>query len=103
MAITMARWWLLLCGGVLIGMGLLLHGQVWSMHSLREEVRGTFFLWRALGQLTFVFQDDLTTAALWAHECPAEVLDESERAATAMLVLGALCAVGSTLLRATKR
>lgn len=103
MAITMARWWLLLCGGVLIGMGLLLHGQVWSMHSLREEVRGTFFLWRALGQLTFVFQDDLTKAALWAHECPADVLDESERAATAMLVLGALCAIGSTLLRATRR
>jgi hypothetical protein len=103
MAITMARFWTLLCGGVLIGMGLLLHAEVWSMHYLREEVRGTFVLWRALGQLTFVFQDDATKAALWAHECPGEVLDESEHAATAMLVLGAVCAIGSVLLRAPKR
>jgi hypothetical protein len=103
MAITMARVWTLLCGGILIGMGVLLHAQVWSMHYLREEVRGTFFLWRAIGQLTFVFQDDATQAALWAHECPAEVLDESEHAATAMLILGSLCAIGSALLRAPKR
>lgn len=99
MAFRVARWWLVLVGGVLTGMGMLLLAQVNTMFYLRDEVGGTFFLWRALGQLTFVWQDDLTQAAIWADQCPESVLRESERGAITMMVIGALLGVGSLFVR----
>ena len=99
MLLALARWWLTILGGALIGGGLLLHAQVETLHALRSEVHGTFFLWRAVGQLTFVWQDDLTQAALWAGEVPAEVLRESSRGAWALVAVGTVLAVGSRFLR----
>jgi hypothetical protein len=103
MALRLARWWVVLLGGVLLGMGILLHAQVTTMFQMRDEVGSTFFLWRALGQLTFVWQDDLTKAAIWANECPEPVLRESRRAALTMMLLGALFCVGSAFIRKPRK
>lgn len=99
MLLSVARWWVMVVGGFLIGAGALLYGQVTTLHYLRHEVHSTFFLWRSLGKLTFVWQDDVTKAALWADECPIEVLRESERGAMTLVVVGAILAIGSLFLR----
>lgn len=103
MALAIARWWVVLVGGTLLGAGALLYGQVTTLYHLREEVHSTFFLWRALGHLTFVWQDDVTQAALWADECPESVLRESAHGAWTMMALGAVLCVGSAFLRKARR
>jgi hypothetical protein len=54
--IGIARWLFTLVGGVLVGAGLVLHGQVALARYMRDEVDNTFFLWRALGEATIVSQ-----------------------------------------------
>ncbi|MFO1054255.1 MAG: hypothetical protein U1F36_18710 [Planctomycetota bacterium] len=93
--LAIARIWAVFLGGTLFGSGLLLHAQIMCLHYAREEVDNTFFLWRAIGGLTFVFQDDVTKAALWAHEVPEPVLRESDRAGWTLIVIGAICVVAS--------
>ncbi|MBI5852357.1 MAG: hypothetical protein HZB39_15185 [Planctomycetes bacterium] len=100
---AIARVWAVFLGGVLSGAGILLHAQIACLHLLREEVNGTFVLWRWIGGLTFVFQDDLTQAALWAEEVPDAVLRESDHAAWALIALGALCVVMSFFVRPKRR
>jgi hypothetical protein len=99
----LVRWWLTLFGGVLLGAGLVLHGQVAVAHHMRDEVDGTFFLWRAVGELTFVFQDDLTRAALLIRELPSDVLARSDLAAWVLMALGGVSVVAATFVRPRAR
>ncbi|MEZ5966677.1 MAG: hypothetical protein R3F56_22760 [Planctomycetota bacterium] len=84
------RWVFLVAGGALLGAGLFLYGQVAVAGYMRTEVRNTFFLWRGIGRVSFVFQDGQTKMALWLNELDASVLDRSRHAATVMLTLGGL-------------
>ena len=97
--IAVARWLFTVLGGLLIGAGLTLHGQVALARHMREEVEGTFFLWRAIGEATFYFQGGETRMALAMAEVPAEALAHSDRAAWILLVAGALVAMTAPLLR----
>jgi hypothetical protein len=99
MALVLARWWLTVLGGIFLGGGLVLHGQVALARHMRDEVAETFFLWRALGRMTFVFQDDTTQLALWLDEIPDRVLRESDRGAWALIVFGASLALMAPLCR----
>ena len=100
--LAIARVWALFLGGLLFGSGILLHAQIACLRLAREEVENTFFLWRAIGGLTFVFQDDVTKAALWAHEVPDSVIRESDRAGWTLIALGAICVVASCFMRHRK-
>ena len=93
------RWLLTLLGGVLIGAGLVLHGQLTVACHMREEVDNTFFLWRAVGRMTFMFQGDVTQSALILGDLPERVLVESERAAWSLLFLGAILLLAGALVR----
>jgi len=90
MWLRLARWWLTVLGGMLIGAGLVLHGQLAVAAYLREEVGNTFFLWRAIGQVTFIFQDGVTQSALAINEVPQSVLDESDRMAWVLCLVGTM-------------
>ena len=100
--IGIVRWLFTLIGGVLLGSGLVLHGQVALAHYMRHEVDNTFFLWRALGQATFAFQGGETRMALAMSEVPAEALDASDRAAWVLVIVGCLIAATGPLLRRGK-
>jgi len=100
--VRLARWWLLLLGGVLLGAGLVLHAQLACLQLARAQVERTFFLWRAIGKLTFAFQDGVTQAALWADEVPDAVVRESERGAWTLVVIGAALALSSVSLRSAR-
>ncbi len=93
MWVALVRWWVIVLGGALLGAGLVLHAQVALAHHSREQVQSVFFLWRGIGQLTFVFQDDTTKMALWLNEVPDEVLVESDRGAWTLVVIGVVLAV----------
>jgi hypothetical protein len=93
-----ARWFFAVAGGVLIGVGLVLHGQVALAHMLRDEVDRTFFLWRAIGEATIFLQSDDVRMALAMSEVPARVLEESDLAAWTLVAVGALLACTSPLL-----
>ncbi|MDP6929231.1 MAG: hypothetical protein QF412_05970, partial [Planctomycetota bacterium] len=75
--LRLVRWWVVLLGGIFLGAGLFLHGQVAVAFFMRESAQDTFFLWRWVGQITFIFQDETTKAALWMNEIPEEVIRES--------------------------
>lgn len=100
--IGIARWLFTLIGGVLLGAGLVLHGQVALAHVMRQEVDNTFFLWRALGHATFAFQGGETRMALAMSEVPAEALQESDRAAWVLVIVGLLIAATGPMLRRGK-
>ncbi|MBK8980395.1 MAG: hypothetical protein IPM29_31220 [Planctomycetes bacterium] len=102
MLFRLARAFVLLMAGGLLGCGLLMMGQVHSLHYLRQEVRDTFFLWRGIGKITFAWQDDMTKAALWADDIPESVLREWEHGAWAFLALGALAALVAATMRRPK-
>ena len=103
MWIRLVRWWGVLLGGVLLGAGLCLHGQLAVAMELRDNAQNTFILWRAVGQITFIFQDEVTQAALWMHEVPDSVVRESDRVAWTMVVIGALIASAAPLLHGKRR
>lgn len=97
--LRVAQWWLTLLGGVLLGMGLVLHGQVATVHYMREEVAGTFFLWRWIGKLTFAFHDSATQAALTAHDFPTTLILEADRGAWTLVAVGVILAGTAFLIR----
>jgi len=101
--IGFVRWLFTLIGGVLLGSGLVLHGHVALARYMREEVDNTFFLWRALGDATFVFQGGETRMALAMAEVPPEALTQSDRAAWVLVIVGALIAVTGPLLARGRR
>jgi hypothetical protein len=97
------RWFCAVFGGVVLGAGLVLHGQVALARHMRNEVDGTFFLWRALGQATFAFQGGETRMALAMAEVPEAALKESDRAGWVLVIVGGLIAVTGPLLRGGAR
>ena len=97
--IGIVRWLFTFLGGVLLGSGLVLHGQVALARYMREEVDNTFFLWRAMGEATFAFQGGETRMALAMSEVPAEALAESDRAAWVLVIVGGLVALTGPMLR----
>jgi len=103
MGLRFVRWWMVLLGGVLLGAGLCLHGQLAVAHHLRHEAQGTFFLWRMVGELTFFLQDEVTQASLWMNDVPEPVLRESGRAAWTLAVIGGLMGLSAPLLHGRRR
>jgi hypothetical protein len=100
--VVVARWLCAVLGGVLIGAGLVLHGQVAMARYMQNEVDGTFFLWRAIGQATFVFQGGQTQLALAMSSVPDEALQESDRAGWVLVIVGSLIALTGPLLQRGK-
>ncbi|HEB52611.1 MAG TPA: hypothetical protein ENI87_05065 [bacterium] len=94
-----ARWLFTMIGGLVLGAGLVLHGQVALARYMRNEVENTFFLWRALGHATFAFQGGETRIALAMAEVPKEALKESDRAAWTLVIVGGLLALTGPCLR----
>lgn len=86
-------------GGAFLGAGLFLQGQVTLALHLRAEVQETFFLWRAIGRASVLFQDQGTRAALLADELPEAALRHSQHAAAAMMTLGALLLIVAPFVR----
>ena len=103
MWLRLVRWWVALVGGSLLGAGLCLHGQLAVALELRQQVQGTFFLWRAVGQMTFIFQDEVTQAALWMNKIPDAVIRESDRAAWTLVVLGGVLALIAPVLQSVRK
>jgi len=97
-----SRWLVVLVGGMLIGVGMTLHGQVALARYMREEVDKTFVLWRAIGDATFYFQGGETRMALAMKEVPEEALRESNRAAWVICMVGGLFALCGPLIRKSK-
>ena len=97
--LALARWFFAVLGGVVLGAGLMLHGQVAFARYVKQQVDGTFFLWRAIGEATFAFQGGQTQMALAMGEVPDAALQESDRAAWVLVVIGGLIASTGPLLR----
>lgn len=95
----LARWLCAVLGGVILGGGLVLHGQVAMARYMREEVDSTFFLWRAIGRATFAFQGGDTQMALAMSNVPEAALVESDRAGWVLVIVGSLIALTAPLLR----
>lgn len=99
MAVAIVRWFCALFGGLLLGGGLVLHGQVAIYRAMHDETVATFFLWRAIGNATFVFQGAEHRMALTLYEVPEEAIKESDRSAWVLVIVGSLVALTGPLLR----
>lgn len=97
--LALARWFFAVLGGLLLGASLMLHGQVAFARYVKKEVDSTFFLWRAIGEATFAFQGGETQMALAMGAVPEAALDESDRAARVLMIVGGLVALVSPMLR----
>ncbi|MBL8728203.1 MAG: hypothetical protein JNM25_07230 [Planctomycetes bacterium] len=97
--LRVARWLCAVLGGVILGSGLVLHGQVAMARYMRAEVDSTFFLWRAIGRATFAFQGGDTQMALAMSNVPEAALVESDRAGWVLVIVGSLVALTGPLLR----
>ncbi|MEC7724011.1 MAG: hypothetical protein VYD05_00755 [Planctomycetota bacterium] len=93
------RWLLATLGGVMLGAGMFLHAEVALARYMRDEVDRTFVLWRAVGEATFLFQDDETRVAMVVAEVPDEALRASESTAWALVSFGLLVAVTAPMMR----
>jgi hypothetical protein len=96
---TVLRWWATLFGGLLLGAGLVLHGQVRAANYLREEVANTFFLWRVIGRVTFMLHSTDRRTAMLLADIPEEYIRETERVALTLLVVGGLIVLAAPFLR----
>lgn len=95
---SFGRWWLVLFGGVMLGAGLVLHGQVALVRAMTHEVHNTFFLWRAIGHATIFLQGSDVQMAMAMAEVSPEVLRESDFAAWTLVVVGILLALAGPML-----
>lgn len=100
--LAFVRWFVAVVGGLLLGGGMTLHGQVAFARYVKQEVDSTFFLWRAIGDATFAFQGGETQMALAMGAVPDEALKESDRAAWVLVIVGGLVALTGPLLRRGK-
>jgi hypothetical protein len=100
--LAIARWFFAVLGGLLLGGGLTLHGQVAFARYVKQEADSTFFLWRAIGEATFAFQGGETQMGLAMGAVPDAALAESDRAARVLVIVGALIALAGPLLRRGK-
>lgn len=98
MVLRLIRWFLVLLGGVLLGAGLFLHGQVAVARDIRQQVDDTFFLWRQIGTATFFIQSSDHRIGLTLAEVPEEVLAMSNRTAWILVCFGLAMAVATPLL-----
>lgn len=96
--LALARWFFAVLGGLLLGAGLTLHGQVAFARYAKKEVDSTFFLWRAIGDATFAFQGGETQMALAMSTVPDAALRESDRAAWVLVIVGGLVTLAAPLL-----
>jgi hypothetical protein len=96
------RWFCVVFGGVLMGVGLALHGQVALARHMQNEVDRTFIVWRWLGKATFAFQGGETRMALAMREVPQSALRESDRAAWQLIGVGVVIALAGPWLRASR-
>jgi len=103
MSLALARWWMVLVGGIILGGGLFLHGVQASAIYVREEAANTFFLWRWIGSITFPFQDDATQLALWLNEVPRSMIEESGRDAWTLIAIGCLLVLLSPCCKAKRK
>jgi len=94
-----ARWLFTVLGGLLVGAGIVLHGQVALARHMQQEVDNTGFVWRALGEATFAFQSGDIRMALAMREVPEEALQHSTNAAWVLVIVGGLIALTGPLLR----
>ncbi|HLU39188.1 MAG TPA: hypothetical protein VK081_07370 [Planctomycetota bacterium] len=99
MATRLLRWVFLVAGGCMIGAGLVLIGQLVFADHMRARVRDTFFLWRGIGQVSFIFQDDETKLALWLNEIDPAVLAHSRHVAWVLITLGTMLALVAPWMR----
>jgi uncharacterized membrane protein len=100
--VRFTRWFAILLGGVLLGAGLVLHGQVALARQLRDEVDQTFVLWRAVGESTVFLQGDDVRMALAMAEVPPHVLRRSDVVAWTLVGVGLLVAAVAPLLIARR-
>lgn len=98
MLIRLMRWFLVLLGGVLLGAGLFLHGQVAVARDIRRQVDDTFFLWREVGKATFFIQSSDHRIGLTLAEVPEDVLAMSNRTGWILVCFGLAMAVATPLL-----
>ncbi|GAB4150929.1 MAG: hypothetical protein Fur0037_19610 [Planctomycetota bacterium] len=98
MAVRAIRWFLVLTGGVLLGAGLFLHGQVALARDIQAQVGDTFFLWRAVGRATFFLQGSEHRIALTLSEVPSDILAMSNRTAWILVWFGLGTAIAAGLL-----
>lgn len=97
--IRVVQWLSVLLAGILVGGGLVLHAQVAVMEHLRDEADKTFILWRGIGKLTFIFQDEFTQAALMLHNFPPGFLAEADRGAWTLVVIGGVVGLVSAAIQ----
>lgn len=102
-AVGIARWGFTCLGGVLLGSGLVLNGQVALARHLQNEVENTFFLWRAIGRATIFLQGDDVQLALAMSEVSQDTLRESALAAWTLVAVGGLLALTGPLLYVPRR
>ncbi|MCB9919337.1 MAG: hypothetical protein H6832_13120 [Planctomycetes bacterium] len=94
---------LIILAGILLGAGGLLLGQVHVARIMEERVDSTFFLFRAIGYATFVFQGDEVQVALAIKELPPEALEHSKRVAWFLIAVGSLGLLAAPFLKRRKR
>jgi hypothetical protein len=93
-----ARWLCHLVGGILLGAGLVLHGQIAFIRVANDEVEKTFFLWRLVGEATVYLQSLDVQVALALRDIPPEVLRESDLAAWTLVIVGSLLVIASLVM-----
>lgn len=98
MVLRSIRWFLVLFGGVMLGAGLFLHGQVAVARDVQRQVDDTFFLWRAVGRATFFMQGSDHRIGLTLAEVPEDVLQMSDRTGWILVWFGLSLAVATPLL-----
>ncbi|MEY4828821.1 MAG: hypothetical protein RLZZ562_617 [Planctomycetota bacterium] len=93
-----ARWLCHLIGGVLLGAGLVLHGQIAFIRLANHEVDRTFFLWRLVGEATVYLQSLDVQVALALQDIPENVLRESDLAAWTLVIVGTLMVLAALVM-----
>ncbi|GDY03497.1 hypothetical protein LBMAG49_28260 [Planctomycetota bacterium] len=103
MVARIARWWLLLIGGILLGAGMELHGLVAIAHRMVDEVDQTFPLFVAIGRATIFLLGNDQRIALMLKDVPPDVLDECTRSGFILMTVGGLFAVTAPILRGPRQ
>lgn len=99
----LTKFFLGLLAGLILGAGLLLFGQVKLAERMRAEVESKFFLLRAIGYATFIFQGDDVQVALTIADLPEGAIEHSHRVAVTLLVVGALILFAVPWIRTKRR
>lgn len=74
--------------GLLVGLGLMLYGQLQTAELMREQVQETFWLWRNIGHATFFLQGTDVQVALLLSTIADEHYQHSNRVALTLMIVG---------------